>query len=54
MCCELCPEYEDCEDYFEGSEYCCPKCVEYDDCPTRLDFDSMNIDEDEDTGGLEF
>jgi len=54
MCCELCPEFEECEDYFEGPEYCCSKCPEYDDCPSRLDINYDEFREEEDIEGLEF
>jgi hypothetical protein len=54
MCCELCPEFEECEDSFEGSEYCCLKCPEYEDCPSRLELDYDNFGDDDDTEEAEF
>ncbi len=50
MCCDLCPEFDDCENCFESPEYCCPKCPEFEDCPTRLDVDLSDLDAEDETG----
>lgn len=39
MCCEYCPEAQNCEEYLEGPENCCIRCPEYEDCPIRLNID---------------
>lgn len=54
MCCELCPEFEECEHYSEWPEYCCPKCPEYEDCPIRLDMAYTEFGDDEDAEDPEF
>ncbi len=54
MCCELCPEFEECEHYFEWPEYCCPKCPEYDDCPIRMDVDYTDFGREEDSDDSDF
>jgi len=54
MCCDLCPEFEDCEDVAEGPEYCCSRCPEYEDCPTRLEMDYTEFNEEGDIEDFDF
>lgn len=32
MCCELCPQYEDCLEINELNPDCCPECPDYEKC----------------------
>lgn len=54
MCCEICPEYEDCEKVERLKNYCCEECPDYEACmgEIREDFydfeEDYNIEEEED------
>ena len=37
MCCESCPNYEECAVNEKLKEKCCPKCPDYDACFGRED-----------------
>ncbi len=54
MCCDLCPEFEECEHPLDESEYGCLKCPEYHDCDVRSDTEYVGFDEEEGTENLEF
>jgi hypothetical protein len=43
MCCDLCPDFEDCEQTLGEPECCCPRCSEYDDCASRLEMDTIGM-----------
>ena len=47
MCCELCSQFEDCEQALGGPDYCCPRCSEFEDCPTRFEMDYVGLGEEE-------
>jgi len=32
MCCDLCPQYESCDELGELRRECCPQCPDYEEC----------------------